>query len=77
MWSMFQHLREKFVPGHRSQARSKSRFIPPRLEALEDRLVLDAYTFTGAGDGVSWFNANNWLDTTNPVNISVPGAVEK
>ena len=76
MRSFIQLLREKFLPSHRSQERSKPRFIRPRLEALEDRLVLDAYTFTGAGDGVSWFDANNWLNTSNPAIISVPGAVD-
>jgi len=31
------------------------------FEPLEDRRLLAAVTWTGAGDGISWSDANNWL----------------
>jgi hypothetical protein len=49
--------------------------VKPQLEVLEDRLVLDAYTFVGAaggGDGTSWNQALNWANLTNPDIIAVP-----
>ncbi|HEY7153587.1 MAG TPA: hypothetical protein VH575_06480, partial [Gemmataceae bacterium] len=49
--------------------------MKPQLEVLEDRLVLDAYTFVGAaggGDGTSWNQALNWANLTNPDIIAVP-----
>jgi hypothetical protein len=75
---MFSLWRKKFLPNkQRKPIRRAPRYVRPRLETLEDRLVLDAMTFAPAvhnGDGVNWFNANNWLDTTNPAIIAVPGA---
>lgn len=77
MWLMFSQWRKMFFPNkQRKPLRRAPRYVRPRLEVLENRLVLDAYVFApnGIGDATSWFNTNNWLDTTNPANIAVPGA---
>ncbi len=51
--------------------------MKPQLECLEDRTVLDAMTFIGAGTlaaPADWFVAANWANLTNPGNVHVPGA---
>ena len=32
-----------------------------RFEPLEDRTLLSVVNWTGQGDGVSWFDAHNWV----------------
>jgi hypothetical protein len=40
--------------------------LRPRFECLEDRCLPANVTWTGAGDGLDWFNANNWDTATLP-----------
>jgi hypothetical protein len=54
----------------RCQARRlQTRFVRPRIEDLEERLVLDAYTFvnpvTGLPSQGSWTDGANWTDLSN------------
>ncbi len=74
MWSMLTRLREKFLPSIPPRTvRRASWYFRPHLEALEDRLVPDAVTFTGGGNGTSWNDPDNWVDLNNGANV-VPGA---
>ncbi|HTU92109.1 MAG TPA: hypothetical protein VMF69_18645, partial [Gemmataceae bacterium] len=69
-------LRKMFGPVPRRKPPQRPRFVKPRLEALEERLVLDAYTFVGAaggGDGTSWNDSLNWIDSTTG-GAGMPGA---
>lgn len=48
------------------------------VERLEDRVLLSAVSFTGAGDGISWTDPKNWSSGTVPgpaddVTINLPG----
>ena len=40
--------------------------LNPGTESLEDRVMLSAIAWTGAGDGTSWNNAKNWSTQTVP-----------
>ena len=53
--------------------RRHSNFVHPRLESLEDRLVPNAYTFTGAGSNL-WTDPNNWNVGGGGPNGTLPGA---
>ncbi len=63
--------------GRRANTRrSTFRFTRPRLEYLEDRLVLDAVIWKGA-DAASWNIAGNWSTVTVPTradDVTIPGA---
>src|SRR5262249_16290129 len=52
----------------------QARFMRPRLEALEERIVPDAYMWTGAFNS-SYTDGRNWLDTNNGGN-GVPGSLD-
>ena len=70
MFSMFQRLRRKlFRPVPQRKAPQQPSFVP-RLEPLEDRLLLDAMLFNAAGG--AWNVAANWNDLSNPAYIHVP-----
>jgi hypothetical protein len=78
MWSMLTRLPKKLMPSIRPKhIRRTSWRVRPWLEVLEDRLVLDAYTFApnALGDGTSWNDPNNWLNTNNFTN-GVPGPTD-
>lgn len=66
MFSILERLRRKmFRPVPRPKPRLTPRFLRPRLEALEDRLVLDAMLFIGVGTAAApaaWGVAANWRD---------------
>jgi hypothetical protein len=56
--------------------RRHGRFVHPRLECLEDRVVLNAYTFTGL-DPLSpqtWTDPLNWSVGGGGANGTLPGA---
>ncbi len=60
----------------RQARRWQARLVHPRLEDLEERLVLDAYTYVGLdpNDPQNWFKPLNWEDTSNYNQPGVPGA---
>lgn len=62
--------------SNRPVARRKPQRVHLCLEALEDRMVLDAYSFTGLGGDTSWFNPLNWADATKGGAPGVPGAAD-
>src|SRR5579884_3139741 len=66
-----QNSRHNLIPLGTLPSR-KTRDFRPVLEPLEDRVVLDAYSFNGAQNNL-WSNAGNWRDDTNPANVAVPG----
>jgi hypothetical protein len=79
MLSMLETLRRKlFRPVPRRKPPQRPRFAKPRLEILEDRFLLATYVFVGAaggGDGTSWNNANNWVNTTTGL-AGLPGPTD-
>ncbi len=78
MLSLLKRLRDRFFASSpRMKAARPPLFAKPRLEVLEDRLVLDAMLFTGSGTATApaaWNLAANWLDLNNPRYVHIPNA---
>lgn len=77
MLTFLERLRKKlFHPAPRQKPARTPRFTKLYLEPLEDRLVLDAMSFTGGtlGTSTNWFDPLNWANLTNPGNLHVPNA---
>jgi hypothetical protein len=87
MFSFLPQLVEKFFPEAATRAtrrrhahdaehatrRRQARFVRPRLEGLEERIVPDAYTWVGPAGG-AWNVAANWLNQNNLP--GVPGGMD-
>ena len=71
-WSL--HQRRKAAADRRDRRGGAGRpgRCRPRLEALEDRVVLNSYTWTGQGDGTHWSDPANWSPTSKPQNDPSP-----
>jgi autotransporter-associated beta strand protein len=71
-WSL--HQRQKAAADRRDRRGGGGRpgRCRPRLEALEDRVVLNSYTWTGQGDGTHWSDPANWSPTSKPQNDPSP-----
>ncbi|HEY7314785.1 MAG TPA: hypothetical protein VH643_35885, partial [Gemmataceae bacterium] len=77
----FSHLAENAVRyrearyAEREARRRLARFVRPRLEDLEGRIVLDAYTFAvnGIASNGAYTNGQLWTDTNNGSVGTVPG----
>jgi hypothetical protein len=56
--------------------RRRARFVRPTLECLEDRLVPNAYTFTGADrfSPHTWTDQANWSVNNGGANGTLPGS---
>src|SRR5579884_2743507 len=77
MLSVLTRVRKKLMSRFRSKERPRPMVhVRPRLEALEDRLVLDAMRFTGGAQGIGtdYAVATNWANDTNPLFVHVPNA---
>ncbi len=76
MRSTLEYLQRKlFSLVQRQKPRQAPRFVKPHLEALEERVVLDAMVFAGGGTPLlpaAWNAVANWTDLTNPANPHIP-----
>jgi hypothetical protein len=61
--------------AERTARRRQARFVRPRLEGLEERIVPDAYQWTGAFSP-DFTDPSNWDDLTNPLHQGVPGSMD-
>jgi hypothetical protein len=80
MWLFLPRLFHKLFPQVQPRhIRRQPRYIRPRLEDLEERLVLDAYTFAVAGNpsSGSYMDGKLWTDLDNAnKNGTVPTAAD-
>ena len=70
-----QHLYRKLFPrvSPRKVLRAQ-RYVRPRLQVLEARIVPDALTWTPVNGSNDYMAAQNWVNNTNPLNQRVPGS---
>jgi hypothetical protein len=67
--------RREALYAEREARRRQARYVHPRLEGLEGRIVPDAYSWTGAFSN-AFTDQRNWNDNTDPQHQGVPGSMD-